>query len=138
MGVKKLHFEIKHNQRKPPKIYVRDRKTKSILGSFSFNDWPDLDMWPQLEKDARLEMQQFINNMKAISPYLNQRTGYNTEDIRFRLPSRFVKDWLDKCNFHQQEGNNFDIYDGMVKVFFDQLTEPDYALNQTTIKQKEA
>ncbi|HAU0313483.1 TPA: hypothetical protein JBF89_15400 [Legionella pneumophila] len=127
---KKLHFEIKQNQTKPPKVYVRERETKAIIGSFSFDALPDLTIWPELQGDMQLEAQQFIDNIKAIVPYMSQETGYSSEDIRFRLPSKLLQAWFEISALYESEGRSFDIYEPMVKSFLQSLKTAGQSLNQ--------
>jgi len=127
---KKLLFEIKQNQTKPPKVYIRIRETRAIIGSFSFDELPNGDAWENLPNDMQLEIQQFIDNLKAIVPHMSNDAGYNSEDIRFRLPKKLLQAWHEISALYKSEGKSFDIYEPMVKSIMQTMMSAGHQLNQ--------
>lgn len=118
---KQLLFETRQNLKKPPKVYVRDSDTKAIIGSFTFDKLSEFNGWDKLSQSQKYELQRYMQNIQAIMPLMDAEKGYNTEDLRFRLPSHLTQGLYEINALMEEENRSFDIYDSLVKSILQTL-----------------
>lgn len=84
--MKRLRFEIKKNQTKSPRIYVKCSKTKEIFGTFLSNDPDQFQSWDKLDEEARIELKQYMHNLKSVADNFGEEALDHLVDWRLRLP----------------------------------------------------
>lgn len=111
---KNLFFQITYNQKKAPRVYIKIRKTNEIIGSFSFDNLPCEGDFVNLPDDIQIEINRFVNNIKAIVPHIDKDKIKIFNNFNFRLPMNMLEAINKIEKLYQKEGKSFDIYQPMV------------------------
>ncbi len=118
---KTLMFEIKQNLKKPPRVYIRNRESRNIIGTFPFDNPSEFCNWSTLSNEQKIEIQQFIQNIQAIYPHCNSETGFSTEDFRLRIPSHIINALVELSNLCADENIEIDVYQPIIRSFIQQI-----------------
>lgn len=89
--MKNLVFTVKRNLKKPPKIYVLSSDKKVTYGSFSAANPDEFENWSELSSAQKIELKQYMHNMKAIRNHFDKSSLNEQADFRLRLPSSFIQ-----------------------------------------------
>ena len=119
--MKKLSFAVKANMNKPPRVHVQSADKKTTYGSFQANNCDEFNGWDKLSQEETIELNHYMNNLKAIEHYFSTKALSEQKDFRIRLPSSFM-DTLDELStLCFEEHLDLNVYDAMISAAIGQL-----------------
>lgn len=118
---KLLRLEIKQNLRRPPRVYVKSADLKTSYGSFHVDNIEGFDGWGKLSVGQKVELKQFMQNVKAVYDHLAPSPANALTDFRFRLPYEFIE-LLENIEIICHENDvELNIFDSMITGIIQQL-----------------
>ena len=118
---KLLRLEIKQNLRRPPRVYVKSTDLKTIHGSFHVDNIEGFNGWDQLSVAQKVELKQFMQNVKAVYDLLTPSPANTLTDFRFRLPYEFIELLENIEIICHQNDVELNIFDAMITSIIQQL-----------------
>jgi len=118
---KLLRLEVKQNLRRPPRVYVKSADLKTSYGSFNVDNIEGFDGWDKLSIGQKVELKQFMQNVKAVYDHLAPSPANALTDFRFRLPYEFME-LLESIEIICHENDvELNIFDSMITSIIQQM-----------------
>lgn len=119
--MKHLLFNVKRNLKRPPKVYVLSPDKTITYGAFTASNPEEFDNWNALSTSQKIELAQYMDNMRAICHHLGS-SGLNEQtDFRLRLPSGFIECINTVHALAVAAGVEMDLFDPIVTTIIQQL-----------------
>lgn len=118
---KLLAFEIKHNLRRPPRVYVKSPDLKTVYGSFSYDNTNAFENWEALTIAQTIELKQFIQNINAINAHIQPEANTTLTEFRLRLPVNLVHTLNELSAIGYRENIELNVYDAIVLNIIQQM-----------------
>lgn len=118
---KLLVFEIKHNLHRAARVYVKSPNLKIIYGSFNTDNTSVFEGWDKLTTEQTIELNQFMQNLNAVTDHLKPVGNNALTDFRFRLPVNLINALNALSVICHSEGIELNVYDSMVLNIIQQM-----------------
>lgn len=106
---------------KPPKIYVATADKKTTYGSFSADNREQFNNWESLSLEENIELNQYMDNMKAIEKNFTKKALNEQQDFRVRLPRNFIEAINEISLICNNANQHVDIYENMINAAIQHL-----------------
>ncbi len=120
----RLILQMKHNLKRPPRVYVYSSgkgQTQDAYGTFPVDDPAQFDGWDKLDQDQAAELRHYIENLDAIKKVLNPELLRELIDYRLRLPVTLTQAIDDIDALCHAKGGALSIYEPIVTTIVQQL-----------------
>lgn len=118
---KLLVFEIKHNLHRAARVYVKSPDLKIIYGSFNTDNTSLFEGWDKLTIEQTIELNQFMQNLNAVTDHLKPVANNALTDFRFRLPVNVIHALNALSVICYSEDIELNVYDSMVLNIVQQM-----------------
>ncbi|HAT2000662.1 TPA: hypothetical protein JBF54_14095 [Legionella pneumophila] len=118
---KLLAFEIKHNLRRPARVYVKSPDLKTIYGSFSLDNTSAFENWEALTLAQQAELKQFIHNIDAVNKHIKPEINDVLTEFRLRLPISIIHALNELSIICNRENVELNVYDPIILNIIQQM-----------------
>lgn len=118
---KLLAFEIKHNLRRPARVYVKSPDLKTIYGSFSLDNTSAFENWEALTLAQQTELKQFIHNIDAVNKHIKPEVNDVLTEFRLRLPISLIHALNELSIICNKENVELNVYDPIILNIIQQM-----------------
>lgn len=118
---KLLAFEIKHNLRRPARVYVKSPDLKTIYGSFSLDNTNAFENWEALTLAQQTELKQFIHNIDAVNKHIKPEINDVLTEFRLRLPISLIHALNELSIICNKENVELNVYEPIILNIIQQM-----------------
>lgn len=115
-----LTFSIRRNLKKAPRIYVMSVDTTITYGAFSAENLEEFDGWNDLTENQKIELQFFMQNIKAVKNHLGTGGLNELQEFRLRIPANFDEAMKQISLICAKSNVEIDLFDPIIATMIQQ------------------